>query len=244
MVNDPFLDVEGCWNVRDAGGSAGADGRQMKQGLLYRSDDPVRITVAGRETIAALGLTGVIDLRQAPQVARSEPFIDESRTHHVPLVDHVINTDDPPPLKTAEDMGALYMDMYDRGKVRLATIVDLIIADPERPWLIHCAAGKDRTGILVAALKTVVGVSEADIVTEYALSDGPIRSRRQRMIDDPLPDDPDMSRTTDFLWSAPPGAMVSFLERINHRYGSLDAWPAGMGLDDASIARLRTAWLV
>ena len=243
MAESPFIEVEGCWNVRDAGGWPAADGRTMKPGVLFRSDDPIRMTAAGRETIAGLGLGGVIDLRQDHQVKRSAPFIDEERTHHIPLVDQVINTDSPPPMATPADLGALYMDMYERGRNRLATSVELIASNPRAPWLVHCAAGKDRTGILVAALKVSVGVSAEDIVAEYALSDGPVRSRRESMVADPLPDDPDFSRSPPFLWTAPPGAMEAFLGRVADRYGGLEYWPEGMGLSPERVSRLRDAWL-
>ena len=81
-----FIEVEGCWNLRDAGGWPAANGQKMKPGLLYRSDDPMRLTEAGRTTIDGLGLGGVIDLRQAAQFARSDPFIDETLTHQKPGV--------------------------------------------------------------------------------------------------------------------------------------------------------------
>lgn len=243
MAVAPFIEVEGCWNVRDAGGWPGADGRAMRRGLLYRSDDPIRITAAGRSAIAALGLAGVVDLRQASQVERSAPFIDAAQTHHVPLVDQVINTDSPPPLETPADLGALYLNMYERGRNRLATIVELIAGTADAPWLVHCAAGKDRTGILVAALKVAVGVDSDDIVSEYALSDAPVRSRRRTMIDDPRPDDPDVSKSPEFLWTAPPGAMTTFLTLIAERYGSLQDWPEAMGVSAQAIANLREAWL-
>lgn len=242
-ADGPFIDVGGCWNVRDAGGWPAADGQTMKTGVLYRSDDPIRITGAGRATIEALELAGVIDLRQAHQVERSAPFIDEFRTHHIPLVDQVINTDSPPPLDTPEDLGALYLDMYDRGKGQMVASIELIAATPESPWLIHCAAGKDRTGILVAALKVAVGVSADDIVAEYALSDGPVIGRRESMIANPLPDDPDLSKSPKFLWTAPPGAMAAFLDLIAERYGSLQAWPKGLGISADGVERLRDAWL-
>ena len=64
------LDIDGCFNVRDAGGWPTEDGRRMRTGVLYRADDPVRLTDEGRGGIAELGLRAVIDLRQKAQFDR------------------------------------------------------------------------------------------------------------------------------------------------------------------------------
>jgi protein-tyrosine phosphatase len=238
-----FIEVEGCWNLRDAGGWPAANGQKMKPGLLYRSDDPVRLTEAGRATIDGLGLGGVIDLRQAAQFARSDPFIDETLTHHIPLVDQVITESQRGQMETPADLAGLYLSMHDRGREQIVAAAELIAATPESPWLVHCAAGKDRTGILVAALKSAIGVAPDDIVAEYALSDGPVRERRAMIIADPLPDDPDLSNSPMFLWTAPPEAMVAFLDLVADRYGGLEEWPLAMGISDGAIARLNEAWL-
>ena len=57
------LEVDGCFNVRDAGGWSTADGGRIRSGLLYRADEPNRLTPGGRAVIDELGLRAVIDLR-------------------------------------------------------------------------------------------------------------------------------------------------------------------------------------
>ena len=215
----------------------------MRKGVLYRADDPIRLTPAGRATVERLALAGVIDLRQADQFARSEPFIAEVRTHHVPLVDQVMDSSRRGKMETAEDMADLYVSMYDRGGQQLVKAIELIAAQPDSPWLVHCAAGKDRTGILVAAMKIAIGVSRDDILAEYVLSDGPAQKRRQLMIEEPLPDDPDLAKSNPFLWTAPAETMNRFLDEIQSRYGTLEAWPEGMGVSVGAVERLNEAWL-
>ena len=78
------------------------------------------------------------------------------------------------------------------------------------PVMVHCAAGKDRTGMLVALIQAAIGVGLEEIVEEYALSDVPSRTRRRAMIDDPLPDDPPVARAPEYLWAAPAEAMDLF----------------------------------
>ena len=175
-IRDPslHLDVEGCFNVRDAGGWSTTDGRWMRTGVLYRADDPVRLTTTGREAIARLGLKAVVDLRQKSQFDRGPGFADRSITHHIPVVDRVINIDDPPPIEQPGDIAGLYGDMAIRGEAELVRVIDTLATYVgEGPVMVHCAAGKDRTGMIVALIQAAIGVGLDEIVKEYALSDRP-----------------------------------------------------------------------
>ena len=120
------LDIEGCFNVRDAGGWDTADGGWMRTGALYRADDPVRITAMGRQAIRDLHLSAVVDLRQQSQFDRGPGFADRAITHHIPLVDRVINTDDPPRIEEPHHIAGLYDDMADRGGEQLVLAIDIV----------------------------------------------------------------------------------------------------------------------
>ncbi len=238
------LDIEGCFNVRDAGGWATSHGGWMRTGALYRADDPVRLTPAGRRAIDALGLKAVIDLRQKSQVDRGPGFGDESITYHVPVVDRVIDTDDPPRMQDPGDIESLYHDMVERGQAQLVRAIDAVAAHTrEGPVLVHCAAGKDRTGIVVALIQAAIGVPLESMVEEYALSDVPTRRRRQEMVSNPLLDDPPVARSPAYLWTAPAETMRGFASRAVVTYGSLEAWPLGLGLGQDSVNRLRAGLL-
>ncbi len=238
------VDIEGCFNVRDAGGWPTEDGRRMATGLLYRADEPVRMTPAGREAIGSLGLAAVIDLRQQHQVDRGHLFADLAITHHIPLVDRVIDTNDPPALKTADDIAELYVDMVARGGERLVGVVDTVAEHLERgPVLIHCVAGKDRTGVVVALIQAAIGVTLPSIVAEYARSDEPTRQRRATMIAEPLPDDPPVARSPEALWTATPETMAAFAQLVIATHGSLAAWPTALGISPSTVGQLRRVLL-
>ena len=239
------LDVEGCWNMRDAGGWPTLDGGWMRTGRLYRSDDPIRLTEAGRAAIAALGLEAVVDLRQDAQVKRSPGFVDPAATYLLPVVDQVIDINNPPQFDHPADMEALYHDMIERGGPQLVRAVEAVAAHVEDgPVLVHCALGKDRTGLVVAMVQAAIGVAPASVVEEYALSDEPARQRYRHMLDNPLPDDPPIHRAPPGLWSAPAETMAGLTEAVIAHHGSLEAWVRAMGLTDAAIERLRTALVV
>jgi protein-tyrosine phosphatase len=236
------VDIDGCFNVRDAGGWGTADGRWMRTGALYRADDPVRITPEGRRAVEELGLKAVVDLRQQNQFDRGPGFVDRAITFHIPLVDRVINTDDPPRIEEPHDIAGLYDDMAERGREPLVDAIETIarfIGDG--PVMVHCAAGKDRTGMVVALVQAAIGVGLDDIVAEYALSDVPSQRRRQVMVEHPFPGDPAVARSPAFLWAAPAEAMALFAQRAVEAHGSLTAWPLALGVSPDAVDRLRVA---
>ena len=238
------VNVDGCFNVRDAGGWPTVDGRRMRTGVLYRADDPVRLTDEGRAAIAHLELRAVIDLRQQAQVDRGHLCGDATITHHIPLVDRVIDIDDPPQLEQAADLVDLYEDMVERGAAQLVRAVDTVsehIADGA--VLVHCVAGKDRTGLVVALIQSAIGVTIGSIIEEYALSDAPTQRRRSAMIAEPMSGDPPVGRSPALLWTAPAETMRLFTGRVIELHGSLDAWPGAIGVPPETIARLRDALL-
>ena len=249
MTNDQersgHVDVEGCLNVRDAGGWPTEDGRWMRTGLLYRADEPVRLTDEGRAAIDRLGLKAVIDLRAKAQVDRGHVFAVPEVTHHIQIVDRVLDVDNPPPrFEGAVDIADLYEEMVARGGPQLVRSVELIAETiDDGPVLVHCMAGKDRTGLVVALVQAAIGVTLASVVEEYALSDEPTRRRRAMMIADPVAGDPPIALSPELLWTAPAEAMAVFARRVVERYGSLTEWPPALGLSATTVERLRERFI-
>jgi hypothetical protein len=242
VLDDSHLAIEGCINFRDAGGWAVAGGGTMRRGRLLRSDDPVRLTAAGRQAVDALGLSAVVDVRQHHQYVRSPGFVDPARTFHRPLVDRVIDVGNPPPLVDPEHLADLYDDMIERGRDQIGDAL-AIVADhlDAGPVLVHCAFGKDRTGLLVAIVQAAIGVGAEAIADDYHRSDVPCTARRNWMIAEPLADDPPVGKAPAFLFTAPRGAMVELLDRVVARHGSLEAWIDEFPIRDGTVERLRSS---
>lgn len=237
---DWHVAVDGCTNFRDAGGWPTVDGGRMWLGVLYRSDDPVRLTPAGREAVAAIGLSAVIDLRQHSQFVRGPGFLPPERTVHLPLVDRVIDPDDPPRLDDADDIADLYVGMLERSRQSLGHAMDAIATHlPAGPVLVHCAYGKDRAGLVTALVQAAIGLPAEAIIADYERSHEPCRRRRAWQLAEPLPDDPPTAHVPPFLFSAPARTMESLLDRVVAEHGSLTAWAGSFPCSPDTLDRLR-----
>ncbi|HEY2049344.1 MAG TPA: tyrosine-protein phosphatase [Caulobacteraceae bacterium] len=176
--------LEGVDNFRDFGGYPTRHGRPMKRGRLYRSASHARATDADLQTIAALGIGVVVDLRRKPERER-----DPSRRH--PAFDGVVIANDAEQpdswhehIRTSDltpESFRRYLVEYYRAAPFEPRHVDLFrryfetLAETDAAVLIHCAAGKDRTGVLAALTHHVAGVDPEDIVADYLLTNNPQR---------------------------------------------------------------------
>lgn len=166
-------------NFRDCGGYATRDGRTMVRGRLYRSSQFSQATEADLARIASLGLGTIVDLRR-PLERQKYPTVRWPDFSARVIEHHGIDGIDMPPHLSAmpgagesvEAARAAMVEIY-RGFPLDPMIVSLyrdffdVLADSEAPVLVHCAAGKDRTGLICAMVQHIAGVSDEDILAHY-----------------------------------------------------------------------------
>ena len=220
------LALEGVENFRDFGGYATASGRRLRAGRLYRSGSHGRATDDDLAAIAALGITVVVDLRR-----KSERERDPSRRHGA-FAGEVIEIDGE---EEEEDSWLTHITQAELSEASFhrylinyyaeapfkPRMVELyaryfeVLARADTPVLIHCAAGKDRTGILAALTHHLAGVRRDDILADYLLTNDAERIARR------LP------------------FMVEMIREVSGRTPPEAAVRVGMGVD---AAYLETAW--
>ena len=168
-----YLEWEACHNVRDVGGYKTRDGRRTRYGALVRSDNLCRLTEVGRAALAAYGVRTVIDLRTPAELALApHPYATGDALRYVN-----ISLEDPAHEEAEvirrgiDELVDFYLVDVDRYPDRFADVARELARAPEGGVLLHCHAGKDRTGLAVAVLLTLVGVPAATAARDYALTD-------------------------------------------------------------------------
>ncbi|MBI1686018.1 tyrosine-protein phosphatase [Caulobacter hibisci] len=182
------IPLQGVENFRDFGDYAAGAGR-MKKGLLFRAAHQAAATDADLEAIAALGLVAIVDLRRAQERQR-EPS-RRWKSFAAEVIDNDLGGEGDDPWQTflrgwdhsEADLRGYMVESY-RRKPFTPRHVDLfrryfaVLAKARGPVLIHCAAGKDRTGLLAALTHHLAGVSRDDLVEDYLATNDPERYAR------------------------------------------------------------------
>ena len=162
------------YNFRDVGGYAGLDGRTVSWRRLFRADSLHRFKGADPEAFAALGVRTVIDLRRPFEIEEHGRVPHADGLDYRNLVLEHVDWDEvehPADMPHERWLADRYLNFAEDGRVGLAAALS-VIADPAAaPVVVHCMAGKDRTGVVCALTLSLLGVSDADIAQDYALTE-------------------------------------------------------------------------
>ena len=249
----PFIHADGIHNLRDYGGYRAAGGAQIRRGLLYRSGQHRDASDAGLAVIDGLDIRTVIDLRGTSERAgfpcrRHPDFAAE-------VIAHDGETSNSPPHEggggaarmTAERAFERMIAVYTRMPVNPAMIAMFTryfeaLATRDGASLVHCFAGKDRTGIAAALLMHALGAHRDDILAEFLLTnDAPTQEVLERQ---------SLPRMIAVYGAIPPDALRNLMgvreeyidtcwREVERLHGSVDSYLASvLGVDEAMKARL------
>ncbi len=232
------LPIEGTHNFRDVGGYPTAGGGVTRWRTLFRSDSLHALTATGLEAVEDLGLVTAIDLRYERELEDlPSPLAGHARTayRHRPLG---------PALRPFEEPAASYEELnfyfLDRCQTYIASILRDLADERAYPALLSCHAGRDRTGLIVALLLSLVGVRPVDVVNDYALS-AAYAARLAAYVDGlPKADGYDLLTVATFL-ECRPETMELTLDHLDRRYGGAGGYVREIGLSGDAIATIRTA---
>jgi protein-tyrosine phosphatase len=239
-VLDRAIAFQLVFNVRDLGGLPTLDGRTVRRGQVFRADGVHRLRGDDLLAARALGLRTVIDLRTDDEVGRGRfPHEDYPVAwHHLPVLRRIWSDDElVAGGSAAEFLRDRYLDMLVHGGDSIARAVELVAGGA--PALFHCAAGKDRTGVVAAVLLGLLGVSHDDIAADYHASAVAMAAFVDWLtIEFPQALDAMTSQPPEYL-EAPVEAMHGFLGQVDVQYGSMERLARHLGISDAAISELR-----
>jgi protein-tyrosine phosphatase len=253
-----ILPLEGASNFRDVGGIPAADSRILKTGLLFRSDELSQLTRADREKLGGLKLKTVVDLRTADE-RRSQrsrlPGENGLRTLSIPIRPgqdftrgqlFVYILRHPGQVDFEKLIRDYYFTMAFERTAQVGEILTLLADEGNLPALIHCTAGKDRTGFLAALVQWSLGVAPETVLEDYLLTNRLLKPERKDFIRS--------LRWVNLLRASPAGLqpvlearreyLQAVLDEIVHRYGNVEAYlEHGCGVDAGALRALRALLL-
>ena len=244
------LEWDGCVNVRDLGGLPTADGGRTRYGALVRADNIDRLTPRGWEALVAHGVGTVVDLRWHEERSTDGPRDDAIDVVHVSL----LGDDEESYVRAlyrglagiadlTARMVAAYSDMLETWRGRFAQAVAAVADARPGAVLVHCSAGKDRTGLVVALVLGLAGVEPAAIAADYEATTPALEELHSRWIDDARDDADRAWRLAQRMQTTPPEALAEVLDTLERRHGGIELYVAAAGLRDDQLARLRARLL-
>ena len=240
---DRWLQFEGVDNVRDAGGLPLRDGGRTRFGELFRSANLRHVTDTDvAHLVDVVGLRLVIDLRTAREIDRDGPTLVAGAGVETVALSFLPDDGEALP-ETGDDSDPLLRSYLGYLVDRTENVVQAVrlLGGPDvGPTLVHCAAGKDRTGVLLALVLDAVGVEREAVIADYALSAEHVEAMFRRWttaFNREMPDDltPHLPRAE---------VIATVLARLDDQHGSggrdgAAGWLRANGLDEASLDRLR-----
>lgn len=250
---DPLVDprrlveLEAVHNFRDLGGYPARDGMITRWRTLYRADGLHRLGGSDLEVVRTLGLRTVIDLRSQAELDERGTFphheIDVTFSH-LPVIDQTWDHDEVQEMDDHQFLVWAYREMLDVGAARFAQAFDDLARPGALPAVFHCAAGKDRTGLLAALILGVLGVPRPVVLADYALTAHGMR-RMQEWAAREFPEMADrMQETPSAFLAALPEALGEVLAGLEAEHGGIDRYVRSIGVADGSVDSLATQLLV
>ena len=238
------IDLDGCVNFRDLGGYPAEGGRTLRWRLLFRSDALHALSALDVIHVRdELGVSDIVDLRSTYELSNEGRGLLEAEAidfHHNPLFDGDPSASDASHV-TEMSLGERYLGMMDHGHAKITNAIRLL-ANAKAGAIYHCAAGKDRTGVVSAIVLSALGVADELIVADYALS--------AERIDDIIARVMSMKGYQDTLREMPedtlhakPESMETVLAGVADRWGTVVDYLREGGLSTDELGLLRSKCL-
>jgi protein-tyrosine phosphatase len=236
-------------NFRDCGGGATIDGRRMRTGRLYRSGTLDDARNDDLRTVQSIGLKTIVDLRAPREKKKELPRLDGVRRIDVPIELENRVREKIQPLMTqrgavgevVDILKQMYRDLADETWPQAGELFKVLLNADAYPALIHCRAGKDRTGFMCALVEHALGLERAAIFHDYCETNnhfGLVTPRMERMMKIFSFGRLQMENVRASL-SARAEYLQAAFDQIDQRHGGMTAYLAKCGVTADEIETLR-----
>lgn len=267
----PFIPVPALSNLRDVGSMQSTPAIRSK--ILYRAADPSNVPLTGLSQLhSELRIRTIFDLRSEPEIASTgtiEQWTDHIQEYNKSIGDQGVTRYWTPVFK-AEDYGPdavamrfrnygdvdyvkgfvlAYEAILEHGAPVYGRIIKHLADEGSEGTLVHCTAGKDRTGVIVAVVLSLVGVPDEAIATEYQLTEIGLSERRPFLIErlaatGAFGEGDEARAAAERMTGSKKESMLGTLKFVVQKYGSVERYAKEYcGVDDAVLSKLRTRFV-
>jgi protein tyrosine/serine phosphatase len=238
---------DGLLNVRDLGGHPTEDGGETRYDSIIRADSVRQLSDQGWAALVDYGVQTIIDLRTDDELAADPPAELPVEVLHIPFFEtdssewKEIEAEldaaarDAPDVPTAtREVYLIFLEHFGRN---LAAAIRAVANAPDGGVVIHCAGGKDRTGLLTAFLLHLAGVGIDEIASDYALSEERLRPRHEQWFANAESEE-ELERMKR-MSQTPAESIEGVFAELERRYGSVEGYLRQAGLSDEELDRAR-----
>ena len=243
------MNIKSVMNFRDIGGIPARDSGMIKQGMIFRSANPDNISRRDISMLHELNIKTIVDLRAPQEIKKHRRTIVNASTLSLPLDFQKTTRERLKPYlykkgseKILSDISnQLYQDILDASAPAFRQVIDLLVSGEGSPILIHCFAGKDRTGIIVALILLALGADRKYIIDDFLKSNDALLPyfRKRLMFRKIITFGYFPSDVMLYVITVKQRNIDSIIDRVNNHYGGIEGYLASTGFDISKLKDLR-----
>ncbi len=227
-----YIQLPGCLNLRELGGYTTEEQKQTKSRTLLRSDSLHNLPQSSQQQLLDYGIRTIIDLRSPMETGSNEYPLSqraEIEYYNLPLIE------DRSQFESIKDKELIEYNRFflEQCSSAIKKILETI-ASSQTAIVIHCAAGKDRTGIIIALLLAIARVPIATIARDYQLSDrylAPLYNKMRSQAE---------AEGFAHLLNSHPQTIIDTFSLLEQNYGGIDKYLSSIGVSVAKHISLKT----